>query len=112
MRLHPVDPRVREFWKAFPVRIPGGSDCEDCRQETVLVQSMSGGFVTRNCPKCGRSSTLPESVFRRLGLWVACPSCKSRMEAIVLPDRNYGYACSACDVGIPLFELLPRYADL
>ncbi len=34
------------------------------------------------------------------------------MVAEVLPDKNYGYVCRACDIGIPLFELVPRYQDL
>jgi hypothetical protein len=34
------------------------------------------------------------------------------MVALELPDKNYGFACGACDIGIPLFSLLPFYADL
>src|SRR4051794_25222571 len=26
--------------------------------------------------------------------------------------KNHGYVCKACDNGIPLFELLPRWEDL
>lgn len=112
MRIHPIDPSVRAFWKSYPVRIPGASQCWKCNQETVLVQSMSGGFVTRNCPRCNTSSSLPEQVFRGLSLWVACPACKGRMLPEILPDKNYGYVCAECEIGIPLFELLPRWEDL
>jgi ssDNA-binding Zn-finger/Zn-ribbon topoisomerase 1 len=112
MTIHPVDPDIRKFWKAFPLRIPGGSTCFHCREETVLVQSMKGGFVTRNCPTCNKSDTLPELTFKRLGLWVACPRCKARMKAEVFPNKNYGYMCVTCGIGIPLFELLPKYEDL
>ena len=74
---------------------------------------MKGGFVTRNCSRCAQRDTLPERVFlEKLDLWVACPECKARMDAEVLPDKNYGYACFLCDVSIALFELLPRYEDL
>jgi hypothetical protein len=34
------------------------------------------------------------------------------MSPVVLPDRNYGFACEACSVGIELFELLRRWEDL
>jgi hypothetical protein len=73
---------------------------------------MKGGFVTRNCPRCNTPKTLPETAFMKLALWVACPECKARMRAKVLPDKNYGYFCEKCDIAIQLSELLPRYEDL
>jgi len=103
---------IREFWRVYPVRISGHSTCRSCNEQTVLVQSMEGGFVTRNCPTCGLSQKLPKHIFRELDLWVACPRCKKRMEPDVLVDKNYGYVCRACHVSIALFELLPRYQDL
>lgn len=112
MRMFSLDPTVRINWRAYPVRVPGGSLCPTCRTETVLVQSLDGGFVTRNCPSCDHFSTVPEAVFRQLELWVACPACRRRMEPTVLADRNYGYLCANCDGGLRLCELLPRYQDL
>jgi len=112
MKIHPIGADVQKLWKVFPVRIPGGSKCFSCQEETVLVQSMTGGFVTRNCPGCGKFDTLPEQTFNQLRLWVACPGCKRRMTAAILPDKNYGYVCNPCDIGVPLFALLPRYVDL
>ena len=112
MRIHSVDPNVRSIWKVYPVRIPAGSKCLKCEQETVLVQSMNGGFVTQNCPRCNNSTTLPKHRFKQLAVWVACPECKSRMTPEILPDKNYGYTCRQCDIGIPLFALLPRWEDL
>jgi len=112
MRIHPLDPELRGLWKSYPVRIPGGSDCGRCNEETVLVQSMNGGFVTRNCPQCNSPTTLPEATFRQLQLWVACPKCKRRMSPSILPDRNYGYTCDECNIGIPLFELVPKWEEL
>jgi hypothetical protein len=112
MRIHALDPSVRAIWKEYPVRIPGGSKCNDCGLETILVQSLEGGFVTRNCPRCNKFESLPERVFRALQVWVACPRCKGRMAPCVLPDHNYGFECSHCDIGLPLFELVPRWQDL
>lgn len=51
-------------------------------------------------------------MFKGLALWVACPECKNRMKPEVLPDGNYGYVCGECELGVPLFELVPRYQDL
>lgn len=112
MKMYPVDPELRKFWKIYPVRIPGGSMCHHCHEETVLVQSAGGGFVTRNCPKCNKLETLPEQTFKELHLWVACPRCKGRMSTTILPDKNYGYVCKNCNIGIPLYALLPKYDDL
>jgi hypothetical protein len=103
---------IRGFWRAYPVRIPGHLTCGKCHEQTVLVQSRDGGFITRSCPMCEFHQTLPEAVFRELDLWVACPRCKKRMEPNVLADKNYGYVCHLCNVSIALFELLPRYEDL
>jgi hypothetical protein len=63
MRIHLIDPKIREIWRVYPVRISGRSMSRCCNQPTVLVQSMKGGFVTRNCPKCGQPDTLPPEVF-------------------------------------------------
>ncbi len=112
MKIYPIDPKVEEFWKIFPVRIPGNSMCQQCGEETVLVQSMGGGFVTRNCPRCNKSDTLPEKNFHDLKLWVACPRCRRRMTSGTLPDKNYGYICGSCNIGIALYSLLPKYTDL
>jgi hypothetical protein len=112
MKIYPLDPEIRKIWKIYPVRIPGGSTCHSCHEETVLVQSMDGGFVTRNCPLCNKEATLPEHIFKQLNLWVACPKCKKRMASQKLPDGNYGYTCSFCNIAIPLFALLPKYTDL
>ena len=112
MEIYQIDPSVREMWRTYPVRIPGGSQCPRCDVETVLVQSMEGGFVTRNCAHCNDSTPLPKDVFFSLNLWVACPECSRRMTPNELPDRNYGYVCRKCDVGIRLSDLLPRWEDL
>jgi hypothetical protein len=113
MREHLINPTVREIWKSFPLRILGQSTSSCCSVPTLLVQSMDGGFVTRNCSACGEKSTLPEHVsMNRLDIWVACLECKRRMEPARLPFSNYGYLCQGCDLGIKLADLLPRWADI
>ena len=105
-----IDPNI---WKKYPIRISGQKECNRCKAPTVLVQSMKGGFVTRNCWKCGHSETLPKNVFFSLNLLVACPKCKNPMRATKeeLSD-NYGYICEKCEIGIKLADLLPLYEDI
>lgn len=112
MREYPVDPQVREIWKKYPLRISGLAKSACCGLPTVLVEGAKGGWVTRNCPKCGQKDLLPEADFRSLGLWVACPECKHPMIAGKLAHSNYGYICEGCDLGIKLADLLPRWIDL
>ena len=112
MKEYPVDPDVREIWKKYPLRLSGLTISRCCGAQTVLVQSMEGGFVTRNCAHCGEKEFLPEGDFLRLGLWVACPQCKKPMTASRLPHSNYGYTCAACNLEIKLADLLPRWTDL
>lgn len=113
MKNYPISQTITEFWKSYPLRIPGYSLCDDCEMSSVLVQSMKRGFVTRNCPNCNQPKTLPNDVFfEELDIYVACPECKQRMEPTILPDKNYGYLCSDCETYILLSDLLPRYEDL
>lgn len=79
MKEVPVDDSIREIWKKYPLRISGLKDSRCHGKPTVLVQSMDGGFVTRNCPECGGYESLSETDFHLLGLWVACPDCRQPM---------------------------------
>lgn len=111
MTRFPIDPQIREAWKNYPLRLSGLSRSRCCNATTTLVQSMEGGFVTRNCQKCGAKDTLPEDVFFNLSLWVACPRCKQEMAAQVI-EKNYSYVCDKCQLFIRLADLLPRWTDL
>jgi predicted Zn finger-like uncharacterized protein len=108
----PLDDSVTEVWKSFPLRITDGSKSECCGFPVVLVQSMDGGFVTRNCPSCSARYSLSDDSFRALAIWVACPRCRLPMEAGRLPYSNYGYLCQSCQVSIRLASLLPRWTDI
>ena len=112
MREYPIDERVREAWKLFPLRLSDGTKSDCCGLPVVLVQSMEGGFVTRNCPRCNQYESLSEATFLSLDLWVSCPECRRPMEPGRLAYANYGYTCKACSLGIRLSALLPRYEDL
>jgi hypothetical protein len=112
MKELPVDDTIREIWKKYPLRIYGGKDSPCHGKPTVLVQSMRGGYVTRNCPECGGRESFSDLDFHRLGLWVACPDCKQPMIAQRVPNSNYGYVCVQCQSFIKLAALLPRWMDL
>jgi endogenous inhibitor of DNA gyrase (YacG/DUF329 family) len=112
MRKYPFDQKLRESWKLYPVRISGRSTSSCHSAPTLLVQSMEGGFVTRNCSSCGTHANLPTATFlREIDLWVGCPKCRSKMERDII-DTNYSFKCTACDLYIDLADLLPRWSDL
>ena len=113
LRPYPIDERIIEMWKVYPVRIFGHSISRCHEKPTILVQSMQGGYVSRNCSECGSPTTLPADVFlQKLDLYVACPSCRARMDAEILFNKNYGYTCRACKICIDLASLLPKWTDL
>ncbi len=107
-----VSESTRQSWKSSPIRIPAGEECFFCDEPMVLVQSMRGGFVTKNCAKCGNSRKLADSEFRALNICIACPQCKSRMEATRAFSGNYAFRCDRCDRGIKLADLLPSFRDI
>ncbi len=113
LKPYPIDQKIVEMWKLYPIRISGHSMSRCCGKPTIIVQAMQGGYVSRNCPDCGSPTTLPADVFlEKLDLYVACPICRVRMTAEVLVNKNYGYACSTCRIYIDLASLLPRWNDL
>ena len=112
MREHPISPKVRELWKTLPLRIQANWESECCGIPTLLVQSMDGGYVTRNCSDCGEKATLPNHAFLNdIDLWVSCPECRERMEPDMV-EKNYAYVCASCGVWIKLASLLPKWEDL
>jgi hypothetical protein len=105
-------PEVRDMWKMFPIRIQGNSTSPCCKQPTLLVQSMEGGYVTRNCSECGKKQPLSNSAFLdELNLWVACPVCKRRMQPGIF-DKNYGFGCDTCNGWLKLSDLLPWWEEI
>jgi endogenous inhibitor of DNA gyrase (YacG/DUF329 family) len=112
MQKYPIDQNVRGIWKIYPVRILGGSLSSCHSKPTLLVQSMEGGFVTRNCPACGSREPLPQCTFlHETDLWVACPHCRGQMAREIV-DRNYAFVCDKCQIFIDLADLLPRWSKI
>jgi hypothetical protein len=106
----PCDRAEAAGWKTFPVRIPGPGRSPCHAAPTVLVESMSGGFVTKNCGRCGGPDTLTRGEFGARDLPVNCPECRGPMRphvpqeapAVRLPTSNYAFRCDGCRVYIEL----------
>lgn len=101
-------------WKQTPIRFKGLSPSWCCHWPTVLVQSRSRGYVKQNCPKCGYGTRrLREYDFLyRLDCVVTCPYCRHAMYREVLPDKNYGFVCHDCNVGLWLAAIVPHWSDV
>ena len=104
--------QLREVWEKHPIRIVGANRCRSCQAPRLVVRSKDGGYVTSNCIKCGNSDTLNFAQFEALDLWVSCPQCQDRMNAVMVPWGNYGFVCDACDVAIDLADLVPGYKEI
>lgn len=117
MKFYPSNSEILKTWKKHPIRIPGQTISKCCDKPVILVESKSGGYVTQNCPKCGKlADTLKEDDFLKINLWkinvlVACPKCKQEMKPEVT-DKNYTFTCRKCDIAILLASLLPRYEQI
>ena len=101
-------------WKDTPIRFKGPSPSSCCHWPTVLVQSMSGGFVRQNCTKCGYGTRLVREYdfLYRLDCVVVCPYCRHAMYREVLWDKNYGFVCHDCRIGLWLAAIVPDWSDV
>lgn len=78
-----------------------------CKSKTILVRSMSGGYVTRNCLKCGKPATVSIEQLPDLD----CDFCGNKLEVQVL-EKNYFYVCAKCDKKWKLADVLPDWFEL
>lgn len=95
---------------SYPVRVIGWTlSC--CKQPTLLVLGMEGGYVTANCskPGCNNKTTIAKVEFKDRSLWVSLPG--ARMIVAVM-ERNCAYICSGCSIYVRLADLLPYWIDL
>jgi hypothetical protein len=74
----------------------------------ILVCSRQGGFVTRNCVRCGKPSYVNERQLPAL----QCERCDGQLKVMRTPDKNYAYAYDVCNVHWLLPGLLPDWSDL
>jgi len=79
-----------------------------CDYKALLVESRAGGFVSRNCLKCGKShyvnvDQLPELV---------CEFCDSPLHVRKFDGTNYHYVCDSCSRHWHLGSALPAWSEL
>lgn len=82
-----------------------------CDADALLVVSRDGGFVSRDCLKCGKSSYLKKDEIPDLD----CESCRNfkRTGTVepVLKERNYWYRCTGCRREWGLAAILPHWSE-
>lgn len=79
-----------------------------CSYKALLVQSRAGGFVSRDCLKCGKShyvnvTQLPELV---------CEFCDAKLDVRKSDGTNYHYVCDSCNRRWQLASILPDWSEL
>lgn len=79
-----------------------------CRAKTLLVRSRQGGFVSRNCLKCGKPDYVNEQQLPSLH----CDYCSRAMVVRKVDGQNYFYVCDNCNRNWQLSEVLPHWDEL
>ena len=74
------------------LRITTGETSSCCNAPMIVVQSMKGGFISKNCLKCNIASSLRMPEFLSLQVCVVCGDCGKQAEPTKI-WRNYGYRC-------------------
>src|SRR5688572_2041781 len=85
---------------------PALSPC--CGQKALLVQSRAGGFVSRNCIKCGRSHYVNAQQLPELD----CEFCNATLQVRKSDGVNYHYVCDSCARQWHLASMLPDWSEL
>ena len=79
-----------------------------CGNKALLVQSRAGGFISRNCLKCGTSHYVNASQLPNL----ECEFCNAPLSVRKVDGTNYHYVCSACERQWLIASMLPDWSEL
>ena len=82
------------------------SDC--CRAKALLVRSRQGGFVSRNCLRCGKSGYVGVHQLPDL----QCEFCNTPLGVRKVDGTNYFYVCGECGRKWELASVLPDWSEL
>lgn len=84
------------------------SHCHQAKE--LLVRSREGGFVTRNCLKCGHPDTVTLEGLPTLH----CDCCGHMLESTIDNSDygNYYYKCGKCNRSWKLGDVLPDWFEL
>ncbi len=77
------------------------------RVKTLIVRSRQGGYVTRNCLKCGHPDYINETQLPRL----SCDRCGDTLR-IAMIEKNYNYTCEQCGIWWRVADQVPHWSDL
>ena len=78
-----------------------------CGSEAKIVRSRQGGFVSRNCLKCGAPHYLKESQIPI----IYCRSCNTPMRIDKLDGTNYFYECPICKQYHKIADIVPPWNE-
>ena len=78
-----------------------------CASEAKIVRSREGGFISRNCLKCGASHYVNEIQIPKL----PCGSCNIHMEINKLDGTNYFFECPRCKQYQKIADMVPLWSE-
>jgi DNA-directed RNA polymerase subunit RPC12/RpoP len=73
----------------------------------MIVRSREGGFISRNCLKCGK----PELINDRQLPSLRCEGCGHELTVETI-DRNYHYSCATCSKVWKVADQVPHWSDV
>lgn len=78
-----------------------------CNADALIVRSRSGGFVSRDCLKCGKSHYLTEGQIPEL----PCDECATPMQIAKADGTNYFFTCRSCERLHMIADIVPVWSD-
>ncbi len=79
-----------------------------CQAKALVVQSRSGGFISQNCLKCGKSDYINEHALPDLG----CDICARPLGIERVDGQNYFYVCTQCNRNWKIADTVPHWREL
>jgi len=102
------NPWVPNFFCCWPRFLYGIGQSECCNSKVLLVRSREGGFVSRNCLKCGKSYYIRQEDLPSLD----CEICGTLLDAGRDEWKSYIYNCGKCKRSWKLADNLPHWSEL
>lgn len=79
-----------------------------CRKRALIVQSRAGGFVSKNCLKCGKPDYVSVGELPDCD----CDICGRRLRVEKVDGQNYFYVCARCDRNWKVGDNVPPWDEL